>query len=316
MRPCCPAPALALVLLAAACGGGDDKPGAEAGAAGGSDSGTAPASCAPPAWELAGCLVQTFDDHDADGRFPEVGSELYDAEGRLVGWDQRSPTEWDSYSACWRVYTGALLVEEVCVGQPAYRTTWAHDDAGHPVSRSYDAGDDGNVDKVWSYTTDSAGHIIAEEIDEDLDGSPDARADFTVDDAGNRTSEQWDYDLDGDLDFTSVSTWEDGRKIREERDTDGDLVTDALLEWDYDAWGQPLESREDDNNDGTSEETTTWSYEDCAPTGHITLDASGRRTVVSLEVDALRRIVRERTDYDGDGTADQDRRIRWSCPGG
>lgn len=276
---------------------------------------TAAPSCAPPEWSLSGCLVRTFDDHDADGRFPEVGTKLYDGEGRLVSWDERSPVEWDGYFACWRSYDGALLVEEVCVGQPSYRYTWTY--AGDRVeSRSYDAGDDGVIDKVWTYTTDEQGRVLAEDIDEDLDGEPDARVEYTYDADGNRSTESWDYDLDGTIDFTSQSTFEDGRRVLEERDTDGNGTVDATKVWSFDEWGQPLEAAEDDNNDGSPELTTTWSYEGCEPVNTITIDASGRRSVVELTVDALRRTVRELHDFDSDGVADQDVRTSYECPNG
>lgn len=271
---------------------------------------------APTPWTQAGCLVRIFDDHDADGRFPEVRTELFDDEGRLVAWDERSPTDWESYAACVRTYDGPRLVEEWCLGQLSYRYEWTFTSDGFPEGKTYDAAYDGVVDKAWFYTTDSAGNIVHEGIDESLNGEADATVDYTVDADGNRTSEQWDYNIDGTVDYASTTTWVDGRATREERDTDGNGSVDGVREWDWDAWGQPVEAREDDNNDGDWDVTTTWIWEDCVPAEILSLETGGRRSVVSLTVDGLGRTVRALHDFDADGHADQDVRTTWDCPGG
>jgi serralysin len=309
MRPS-PARPVPLLLALCACGGTPARKSTDS-AAGDS---AAPACTAPRPLRLDGCRVQLLDDANGDGRFPDERTELYDAEGRLESWDWRSPNEPDRYSACRRTYPAEGLTEEACWGSPAYRYTWTFAD-GRPTGRVYDAGQDGVVDKVWTYELDGDGRIVAELVDEDLDGAADARVDYTLDADGNRLSEAWDYTLDGAVDARTTTTWADGRRTREERDTDGDGTVDGVTTWTYDAFGQPLEEAVDDGADGDAEATTTWVYEDCRLSEKVAVDGDAR-AVTAYTLDALDRVVEERVDYNLDGAADRVAWTTWDCPGG
>lgn len=307
---------LFFALLMSAC-----APGAKE-AAPGTDSATEieaePDACiteAPDHWP--GCLIIQRDDPEGDGRHFDETRTAHDGLGRVVSTDRRAAREYDDWSLCGTTWLDDtdVVAEEWCIGRSVYAYTWTHDAAGHPTAKTYDAGLDGEVDRVWAFETDAEGRITTSNQDQDLDGVTDSINTFEYDQDGRVVREAWDYDADGSEDYIRVYTHDaDGNLLTEETDSDADGALDDLVTWARDARGNPLERVEDEDADGSADLTTTWIWEDCKVREIEERDLDGNRVSRELSYDAVHRRTLESVDANGDGVADATRAWEYRCP--
>lgn len=282
--------------------------------------GAEPETCtteAPDHWP--GCLIVQLDDPEGDGRHFDETRTSYDGFGRLVSTDRRSAREYDDWSVCGTVWLDEdgteAIAEEWCVGRSVFSYRWTHDDDGHAIGKEYDAGRDGEVDRVWDFETDAEGRITTSSQDQDLDGETDSVNTFEYDASGNVVREAWDYDADGSEDYIRVYTYApDGWLLTEETDSDADGAVDELVTWARDASGNPLERVADDGADGSADLTTTWTWESCKVREIQERDVDGNRVKRTYSYDAAHRRTLESVDADGDGAPDSTSAWEYRCP--
>lgn len=270
---------------------------------------------APDHWP--GCLVVQRDDPEGDGRHFDEVRTAHDGLGRVVSTDRRAARDFDDWSVCGNAWVGDsdVIAEEWCTGRSVFAYAWTHDGAGHPTGKSYDAGMDGEPDRLWTFETDAEGRITVSNQDQDLDGETDSVNTFEYDADGNVLREAWDYDADGTEDYIRVFTYDaDGNLLTEETDSDADGALDDLVTWARDADGNPLERVEDEGADGTPDLTTTWTWTDCKVQEIEERDYDGNRVKRSFTYDAAHRRTLEEVDANGDGAADATSSWEYRCP--
>lgn len=309
----------ALLASLVACAGGPVADTAASGADGGApdsaDTG-AEGVCAVVSPPLHGCQVTEWVDPDADGYYPDVRRTLYDGEGRVSSWDERSGLDPGEFTVCgndW--HTGAWLDREWCAGDATYTYTWSYDALDHPAGKVYDAGSDGVPDKEWRFETDAEGRITAELQDQDLDGETDSLTRYTWGPDGQIAEEQWDYTADGSVDYARAWTYDEaGRVVLLRIDEDGDGTWDRHTTTTRAADGRPLREETDLDGDGSAEATVTWSYTDCVLDTVSTTEDGGVRGVSRYWWDDDGRVSRVVEDFNDDGDPDTERWFTYACP--
>ena len=188
--------------------------------------------------------------------------------------------------------------------------TYTLDENGDRIRIDVDIDADGNTDRVESYEVDADGNRIQidfddnadgeidrTELDDDADGNPDRIETYTLDENDNRNRVRTDFDNDSD-----------GTIDRTEFDDDADGVTDRSEIYTYDASGNRVRTDFDDNNDGAIDRIETY-----------TLDANGNRVrtdfddnndgiidrIESYTLNASGNRVRTDIDDNGDGNIDR-----------
>jgi YD repeat-containing protein len=271
---------------------------------------------APDHWP--GCLIQQSVDPDGDGRAPTVVRTQYDGQGRRVSEDTRQAVAFDEWTLCgtdWLADAGFPTLEW-CIGRSTYAYAWTHDADGHPATKVYDAGWDGEPDKAWTFVTDSEGRILESAQDQDLDGVTDSLNRFTYDEAGHVLTESWDYDADGTDDYVRSYRYDpqSGALVSEETDSDADGAADKVVTWARDAEGRALERIEDEGADGLADLRTEYTWTDCKLTEAEETDLDGNVTVTLYAYDAAHRLAVEETDNGADDEIDARTEWQYTCP--
>ena len=312
--PCIPV--LALIAVGAGCSG-PSKNGGEATGPGDTEGATETASdvCIPAEeFNPAGCLEVAEFDPEARGRWPDIQRRQFDGAGHERSRDTRGGEEPNTERVCRTEWDGDRQLSETCAGISVYAYAYSYTAEGHPESARYDAGADGEIDKIWTYVTDDSGNIVEAAIDDDVDGTTDALQTFAWDEDGHRTEETWDYTYDGVVDFRRSYVWDDGMLVQELEDSDGDGSVDVEIVYEYNEFGRILRSEQFEDGSGTAAETTVWTYVDCALDNKVTFDAGGNRTTTTYVVDDLGRVVFQQEDWNDDGAADRFWATEWFCP--
>ena len=174
--------------------------------------------------------------------------------------------------------------------------TYTLDESGDRIQVDVDTDSDGNTDRVESYEVDAGGNRIQidfddnadgeidrTELDDDADGNPDRIETYRLDEDGNRNRVRTDFDNDSD-----------GTIDRTEFDDDTDGGADRSETYTYDANGNRVRTDFDDNNDGIINRIESY-----------TLDANGNRVRTDLDNNADGTIDRAEFDDDADGTTDR-----------
>lgn len=280
------------------------------------DTGVGEDCSATVAPSLRGCIVTEWSDPDGNGRYPEVRRTQLDAEGRWVSRDYRNPNDEEDFSVCGATWHHSDAPgAEWCIGSSLYTYTWEYDANNHPTRKLYDAGNDGILDKSWTYTTDEAGDIIFEEQDEDVDGTLDATLRYHRDSERRVTREEWDYNADGVIDYARSYVYDpSGNLTVYGVDRDGDGILDERTNHTYAPDGRLLESSTDEDGDGTGDASAEYRYEDCRLAEQQTRSSDGvrGRTLYSWTPDG--RLDRTGSDWNADGTIDSEAWYAYACP--
>ncbi len=281
------------------------------------DSGGAALDCAAYLTpDIAGCLQVDEYDENADTRWPDLTRRQYDDLSRLLSWDVRGGESPDTELVCGNRWTGDILVDEWCRGTSNYQYTNLYDTQGKPSGREYDAGADGTLDKVWTYTLDANDRIVEVTVDDDVDGTPDALQTFTWDESGHLVRETWDYTYNGVADYIRSLEWDGDNLLVEHFDTNGDGIDDRRTEWAYNENGQPVDSWEFEGDNTQASESTHWTYDGCALVEEVTASLAGSVTRTQWGQDERGRTTSRIEDWDEDGVADRIWVTTYQCPGG
>lgn len=309
------------VLGWAACDGPSDDVGTDGGDDGGTDTdttdtdtpGDTDTDTTPPG---PGCFADWAFDLGDDGTIETTGIDEYDdANHDLLVYEERH------YPA-----GTALMLED-------YATTYTYDGNGFVVLVEQDFGIDGDVDVEQSVSWDVSGNLLTYAIDDDGDGVTDYAVELVYagglavemleDLDGDGTTDMWwtfTYDGEGRLILLEGDLGDDGTIDSVETrmytdpylevgvaliDFDNDGSTDLGIEFVYDALGNLLVEKRDNDADGTPETVYAGFYDDTTGlltdeelkvdlydpyvfilNDHYTHDAMGRRTehVFVLEV--------------------------------
>jgi hypothetical protein len=141
---------------------------------------------------------------------------------------------------------------------------------------SIDVENDGTVEGRWSYFYDDRGFDVRDELDSDLDGKIDEKYVSTYDDDGNFLTFQF-FALDDSgelvLGFAMNATYEKGRQVGTETDSEGDGSIDTRTTYVHEG-DRLVEARTDSQADGDVDSVITYHY-----------DADGRQSHRDSDLD-------------------------------
>lgn len=175
---------------------------------------------------LAGCVVTSETDSDADGTADSRSIHTYDQQENLSTYERDSDA--DGVVDSRTVYTysdeGYRLTAESDTnadGSPETRTQYTYDTYGNVTLWEKDEGVDGTVDssEAYVYEYDSEGNILVRERDIGADGSVNERHVYEYDSTGNATVMEHDEQGDGVVDERYTYSYNsNGSMLREDID--------------------------------------------------------------------------------------------------
>ncbi|MBW2523249.1 MAG: hypothetical protein JRI23_03700 [Deltaproteobacteria bacterium] len=244
----------------------------------------------PPVGECQNRVVHRY---EPDGEPALTGRFVYDAEGRIILYDETRGDGALGYSAARTFDERGRLVRQRGDsdgdGQTDRFLDWAYDETGWMVWRRYQNDLHPDRNTTLSLSRDAEGWPLLEEWDDGSDGTTDELVHYRYDDGPPLVFEVWhDTDADGVDDWAwryqlddrgrvqsienlrpeGVVQWERffydeaGQLIRRELDGDGDDEADYVDVHERDGEGRRARSTYDDDLDGLPELIVTFERDD------------------------------------------------------
>lgn len=239
-------------------------------------------------------VIQAWTDSDADGKWDLIQQFDYE-DGVQVGSraDSNADGTWD------------FKFE---------RTT---DSEGRVIETRLDNDDDDDWDVIATFVFDGAGPLIRMERDNDGDGKVDDVETYTNNADGQPTDAEMDLGNDGTVDSRWQRTYHsDGNEHLRRADLDGDTEWDSVVEsQEYDADGNVLRVRSDDNADDTWDRSWVYTYDRSKRTS-IRYDSDGDgkpNNIFEWSFDKDLNLINDRYDNQNDGVWDQENWYTWEC---
>lgn len=259
-----------------------------------------------------GHRVRFESDSDGDGEPDRITRQVYDENGDLTRTEQDRDGDGDVDSIATTSYDDigrVLRVEEDDNnnGTPNRIVTYWYDDDARQNGSLEDEDGDGFTDKSTTNFLDENGYLVRREVDLGDDGTVNAREAYEYDARGNRIRWERDRDADGELDDIALYEYNEMCLRTYQENQEGDGTVENTTTTVYDDAGRRLSRSTDSDADGTPNSIETYQYDD---SGNLALyandsDADGtpNSTRTSEYTDgALSRVL---TDQDADGTPDR-----------
>tara|TARA_Y100000385_G_scaffold68503_1_gene68394 strand:+ start:586 stop:2481 length:1896 start_codon:yes stop_codon:yes gene_type:complete len=170
---------------------------------------------------------------------------------------------------------------------------------------------DGNLTSSFYAEYNENGRLVFSTLDTNGNGKINQKVIIIFDDNNNKiTDSLWiGQDINGGLiSFSQFSSQDlDGNILKEERDDDGDGVSDLIYTYTYDAKGNKTREERDVNGDGKLDRIYTYTYDSNGNQTRTEVDTDGDGAADEISTytyDSNGNQIRMESDYDGDGVND------------